>query len=130
MYKETITWEDFDGNERTEDFYFHLSKNEIAKMELRTPGGLEGLIRKMINEKDQQRLVDWFNEFIDLTYGVKSADGKKFMKSKELTEDFKQTGAYDQFYMRLVTDADYAANFINHALPSDLVEKAKGQLNQ
>ena len=50
MLKKTITYTDFDDNERTEDFYFHLSKAEIAEMELSENGGLVKLIGKIFME--------------------------------------------------------------------------------
>lgn len=117
MIKETLTFTDYDGNERTEDFYFNLSKAEVIEMEMSTAGGVERMVKNIIAEKDGKRIVEIFKEIIGKAYGKKSADGRKFIKSPELTEDFMQTEAYSDLFLRLASDADYAAKFIRGILP-------------
>ena len=122
MLKITKTFTDYDGNSRTEDFYFNLSKAELMKMEMGESGGLEKLLRKIIAEQDNVQIMKYFDEIISKAYGEKSADGRRFIKSPELTEAFKQTEAYSEIFMDLITDAGKAADFVNQVLPdvSDL----------
>lgn len=123
MLKKTITYTDYDGNERTEDFYFNLSKAEISEMELSINGGLTKLIEKIVQENDQAKIVEYFKDLILRSYGEKSLDGKRFIKSKELSEAFSQTEAYSELFMELATDADAAAAFVNAITPNvDKVE--------
>lgn len=118
MLKETLTYTDYDGNTRTEDFYFNLSKAEVLEMELKTVGGMEKMLKTIIASKDSKRIVEVFKEIVCKAYGVKSPDGRKFMKSEELTRDFMGTEAYSDLFFRLASDADYASNFIKGILPA------------
>ena len=117
MLKETITFTDYDGNERTEDFYFNLSTAEVIEMEMSTAGGMENMLKSIIASRDTKRIVETFKRIITMAYGVKSPDGRNFLKSKELTDDFIHTEAYSDLFMRLASDADYAANFIRGIMP-------------
>jgi phosphatidylethanolamine-binding protein (PEBP) family uncharacterized protein len=118
MLKKTITYKDYDDVERTEDFYFNLTQTEISKMELSIDGGLVKKIEKMIAEKDGGQIMDTFESVILSAYGEKSADGKFFQKSDEISKRFSWTPAYDQLFMLLCTDPDAAAVFINGIVPS------------
>lgn len=120
MIKETITYTDYDGNERTEDFWFHLSKAELTKMELSTPGGLTEYLKRIISAKDGKTIMDTFEDLIFKSYGEKTPDGRRFVKSKELSEAFTQTEAYDVFFMKLVTDDKAAVDFVNGIVPADI----------
>lgn len=117
MLKKTMTYTDYDGNQRTEDFYFNLSKAEVMEWELGTSGGMQKMIERIVSEKDNRRIVDLFKEIILKAYGEKSPDGKRFIKSKELTDAFVQTEAYSELFMELSTDAEAASNFINGIVP-------------
>lgn len=119
MLKKTITYNDYDGNERTEDFYFNLTKAEILEMDLSASGGLEKLIQKIIAEKNGEQIVKMFKEIILKSFGEKSLDGKRFIKNPELTEAFIQTEAYSQLFVELATDSDKAAEFVNGIIPKD-----------
>lgn len=118
MLKLTKTFTDYDGNVRTEDFYFNLSKAELMKMELGETGGLEKLLRKIIAEQDNVKIMEYFDDVISRSYGVKSPDGREFVKSPELTKKFKETEAYSDLFMELCTDAKKAADFVNQVLPN------------
>lgn len=120
MIKKTISYVDYDGNEREEDFYFNLSKAELTELELSTSGGLQKMIENIIKTKDVPRIIEIFKKIIVISYGVKSPDGRRFIKSKELTDEFTQTEAYSILFMELSTDADAAANFIAGVIPADL----------
>lgn len=118
MLKETLTYTDYEGNKRTEDFYFNLSKAEVLEMELQTAGGMEKMLKTIIDSKDTQRIVEVFKGIICRAYGVKSPDGRKFMKSEEILRDFTETEAYSDLFFRLASDAEYASNFIRGILPA------------
>lgn len=120
MIKKTIAYVDYDGNEREEDFYFNLTKAELTELQLGTTGGLQKMIENIIKTKDIPRIIEIFKKIILASYGEKSADGRRFMKSKEITENFTQTEAYSILYMELSTDAEKAADFIAGVIPSDL----------
>lgn len=117
MLKKTISYTDYDGNKREEDYWFNLSKAECMEMELSTNGGMENMIKKIISEKDNAKIVKVFKEIILKAYGVKSPDGKFFRKSPEISADFASTEAYSELFMELSTNADAAAKFINAVLP-------------
>lgn len=117
MLKKTITYTDYNGNVRTEDFYFNLSKAECMELELGTHGGLSEAIRKMIELQDMPSMIKLTKEWVLRAYGEKSLDGKRFMKSKELSDAFSQTEAYSQLFMELATNADAAAEFFNNIIP-------------
>ena len=125
MKKETITYTDYNGVERTEDHFFNLSKAEIMEMELSIDGGLSETINRIINAKDVPALIKLFKKLLLDSYGVKSPDGKRFIKSEELSTEFAQTEAYSQLFMKLATDADAASAFVNGIIPADLADKAK-----
>ncbi|MCD8158974.1 MAG: hypothetical protein LUD77_08790 [Clostridiales bacterium] len=117
MIKKTITYTDFNDSTRTEDFYFNLSRAEAVEMELTTTGGLTDKINKIIAAQDMPSIVKIFKEIILKAYGEKSDDGRRFIKSDELSEAFSQTNAYSELFMELSTDAEAAAAFVNGIIP-------------
>ena len=116
MRKETITYTDYNGEIRSEDFYFNMSKADVLKLEMMTEGGMEGYINKIINERNQKKIVELFCDIIEMSYGVKTLDGG-FDKDPAHFKKFKQTEAYSELFTKLATDADYAATFINAIMP-------------
>ena len=118
MYIKSITYTDYDDEERTENFCFNLSKAEIAEMQLSSTGGLDQMIKEIIAAKDNAKLVQLFKGLVLKAYGVKSPDGRRFIKSDELREEFSQTEAYSELFMELVSDAEAAADFINKITPN------------
>ena len=127
MRKETIKYTDYEGVEREEDFYFNLNKAEVMEMQLSTDGTLTKLIEKIIAEKNVPKIVEIFKELILKSYGEKSLDGKRFIKSKELTDEFTQTEAYSELFIKLSTDADAATEFINGIIPRDLLNQINNE---
>jgi hypothetical protein len=124
MLKKTITYTDFNGVERTEDFYFNLSKAEIAEMELGTAGGYVEMLNKVVAAQDGPTIIKLFKELILKTYGEKTPDGKRFIKSEEISNAFSQTEAYSILFMELATDADAAGKFVNGIMPNDIQQKS------
>ena len=130
MLKKKVTYTDYNGVERTEDFYFNLSKAEIAEMELSTAGGFAEMIQKVIAAQDGPTIIKIFKDLVLKAYGEKSPDGKRFVKSEEITTAFTQTEAYSQIFMELATDAKAASEFVNGIFPNDMAEEvAKQQKN-
>ena len=123
MIKKTITYTDYFGEERTEDFYFNLTKAELIEMEMSTTGGLENYLTKISKEQDRNKLFQYFKQVILAGYGEKSDDGRQFLKSEELSRKFCQCPAYDVLLMEFFDNPDYAATFINAMMPADLSEK-------
>lgn len=117
MRKEIITFVDYNGVERTEAFYFNLSKAELTEFNLSVDGGVEPLIREIISTKDIPKLAECFKKIITLSYGKKDVDGRNFRKSKEILDDFLSTEAYSELYMRLISNTDDAIAFINGVVP-------------
>lgn len=117
MLKRTITYTDYDGLERTEDFYFNLTRAEVAEMELSVDGGLVKMLNKIVEAKDGKRIIETLKDFILKAYGEKSPDGRRFIKNDEVRNNFAQTEAYSKLFMELALDADAAAKFINAIVP-------------
>lgn len=126
MLKKRIKYVDYDNNEREEDFYFNLSKAEIAEMELSIEGGLQKWIERVVDAKDTPQIIELFKRLILQSYGEKSPDGKRFIKSEELSKEFSQTEAYSELFMELATDETAAANFVNGIIPQEFSEAATG----
>lgn len=124
MLKKTITYNDYNGVERTEDFYFNLSKAEIIEMELSVSGGLVETIKRIVDAKDTPAIVKLFKDLVFKAYGEKSLDGKRFMKSEELSIAFSQTEAYSQLFMELATNDKAASDFVNGIIPKDIDVKS------
>lgn len=118
MLKKTITYVDYNDVERTEDFYFNLNKAEIMEMELSTTGGLSEMIQKIVATKDAPAIIRIFKELVLKAYGEKSPDGRRLVKSKEISEAFAQTEAYSQLFMELATDEKAASDFVNGIVPN------------
>lgn len=123
MLKKTITYTDYNGVDRKEDFYFNLSKAEVMEMELSTTGGLAEMIKRTVAAQDQPTIIKIFKELVLKAYGEKSPDGKRFIKSAELSEAFSQTEAYSILFMELATNDEAAAKFINGIVPADMAQQ-------
>ena len=125
MLTKQITYTDFFGVERTETFYFNLSQSELVEMQFGTAGGLGAMIQKVVDAKDQQTIIKVFRELILKSYGEVSPDGRRLMKSEELSKAFSEPNAYDKLYMELSTDDMAAADFINGVVPKEISEQVK-----
>ena len=128
MIKKVISYLDYDGNQRKDTLMFDISESELLKLELKTPGGTRNKLQRIIDENDTAKIVEYFDDFIKLSYGRKSDDGKRFVKNEEILNEFLQSPAYNALFMELISDADKAAAFINGIIPKELAEKVSGQL--
>ena len=123
MVVKKIKYTDFNGVEREEEFMFNLTEAEITEMELTTDGGLSDSIKKIISAQDTPEIIKTFKMLLLKSYGEKSADGRRFIKSEELTEAFTQTNAYSQLFMELSTDDKAAIAFINGIIPDSMRDR-------
>lgn len=117
MLKKTVTYIDFNQNERTETIYFNLTTAEVTEMEMGTTGGVTQMLEKIVAEQDSKRIIEVFKDLILRSYGEKSADGKRFIKNQELIDAFSQSQAYSDLFMELATNAQAAAAFVNGIIP-------------
>ena len=118
MLKKTITYKDYNGVERTEDFMFNLTKAEILEMQLTKDGGMDAAIKKIVDAKDAPEIMKVFKDLILKSYGIVSDDGRRFIKSKEISDSFAQTEAFSMLFMELATDTDAASAFVNGIVPA------------
>lgn len=125
MLKKTIKYTDYNGTERTEDFYFNLTRAEVTEMEMGVDGGYTEMINRMVSKLDAPTIMHTFKRFILDSYGEKSPDGKRFLKSEEIRNNFMATEAYSILFMELCTDSEKAAAFIKAVLPEPTAEERK-----
>lgn len=128
MLKKTMTYTDYNGVERTEDFYFNLTKAELMEMEMGTTGGLAETIKRIVDAKDAPSIIKIFKDLVLKSYGVKSPDGRKFIKSEEIALEFSQTEAYSDLFMELATNDKAAAEFVNGIMPANINGKNAGPI--
>lgn len=123
MIKKTIEYTDYEGNERKETFYFNLTKTELLELEVSEAGGFTKMIERIQEARDAKTVLEVLKEIVHKSYGVKSPDGKKFVKSDELSTGFEQTEAYDQLMMDMIENPEKASAFFNGLLPKDLEQQ-------
>lgn len=124
MLKKTISYEDFNGDAVSEDYFFHLSKAELVELELSHQGGLSEALKRIVDSEDGKAIIAEFKNIILSSYGQRSADGKRFIKNQQLRDEFESTEAYSTLFMELVLNAESAIEFINGVIPTDMVEEA------
>jgi hypothetical protein len=124
VLKKTITYTDFNDEEVSEDFFFHLSQAELIELEVSRTGGFIESLQRIIDAEDNASLVAEFQNIILKSYGQRSVDGKRFVKNEAVIEEFKSTAAYSALFMELVTNTDAAAEFVNGIIPKGMAEEA------
>lgn len=117
MFKDSITYTDYDGNERTKTLYFNLSKAEFIEIEMLQPGTITTQLQELVDELDVAGMMKFLKFLIVKSYGEKSADGNQFIKSQEKLNAFLQTEAYTEFLIKLLNDDKYATKFIYGLMP-------------
>ena len=128
MTFEKVKYTDYNGKEREDTFYFHLSEAELLEMEMSEKGGLANKIKEITDTEDGPAIIKMFKELVLKSYGVKSEDGKRFIKSDEIATAFTQTPAYSKIFMKLATDADAAAKFVNGIVPAEMAKAAAKEM--
>lgn len=129
MYKKTITYTDFNGTERTEDFYFHMTQAEILKMEYSQEGGMTNVIQKIIETEETTKLLPLFETVVRMSYGKRSVDGRHFEKKPEYTDQFLASEAYSNMFVEFMMNADEAAKFINNVCKKIDVDENRKSLS-
>ena len=127
MIMKQITYTDYDGNERTESFWVALNQAELLEMNLEKNGGLSNMITRITETNDYAELSRILKDLILRSYGVKSDDGKRFVKSPAMTEEFMQTEAYSEMFTELVTDAGATSEFIQGIIPQKLAAQVMAE---
>lgn len=121
MIKETVTYKDYNGTERTEDFYFNFTTAELAEMQLEVDGGFEDKIRQIVNANDTSKIIKIFKDTIFLrSYGKKSDDGRRMIKNQDVLDEFVESPAYSILFMKYATSADALSEFINNVIPEEV----------
>ena len=123
MLKKTITYKDFNGEEVREDFLFHLSKAELVELEASHEGGLAEAMQNIVNANDNKAIVAEFKKIILMSLGMKTMDGRRFIKNQQMRDDFESSEAYSALFMELLTDTDAAVNFMNGIIPEGLIQE-------
>lgn len=119
MFKDSITYTDYDGNERTKDLYFNISKAEFIEIEMMSPGTITVQFEQAMKELDVSSMMKLLKFLIVKSYGVKDVDGNRFVKSQENLDAFLQTEAYTEFLMKLLSDNEYSLKFMKGIMPID-----------
>lgn len=134
MLKKTITYTNpFTEKEVTEEHYFHISKADLVEMEMEEHGskymkdgneltGMQAKLQKIIDSEDGKAIMTEFKDIIRRSYGKK--DGDRFLKSKDIWEDFAATEAYSQLLWELCTNGEAAGDFMNGIVPGNLEQVA------
>lgn len=122
MLKHPITYENFDGEEQTDFFYFNLNKAELLEMEFENKVGMAQMLQNIVDSRDNGELIRIFKDLILRAYGVRSEDGKRFIKNDQVREEFTQTSAFPELFMSLASNPDEAATFLTALLPKDIRE--------
>lgn len=118
MFAKTVTYNNYNGDEVKETFYFNLTEAELLEMEMSVDGGFSAILQRIIDKKEGPLIIKTFKDLIFKSYGIKSDDGRRFEKSEQISKEFSETPAYSTLFMELVTNAEAAADFVNKVLPN------------
>ena len=127
MLKKEITYTDYNGTKRTEDFYFNLSRPELLRMEMTSESSLQEKLKAMIKEQNKVKLYEYFEWLVLKSYGEKSEDGKHFHKSEALSKAFSETEAYTELLTELCSGEDKVLEFVNGIMPTPVPKEVQKQ---
>lgn len=130
MLKKTVTYTDFFGEERTEDFYFHMTKAELNALAVGDDGIIEELNALATDAKNGKKIIAFFRKFVSEAYGERSEDGRRFIKNETLSEEFQQTAAFDHLLNELLTGSEDPIEFMKAIIPADLAKAAEEQMQK
>lgn len=130
MLKKTITYTDYNGVRRTEDFYFNLTKSELIEWQYGNDEGFSDKIERIVNANDTSIIMSMFKDILLKSYGKKSEDGRRFIKSPEISKEFEESPAYDDLFVSLSTDSEAAGKFISALIPDDMRAQVKAEIDK
>lgn len=135
MLKKTITYIDFDGNQRKEDLYFNMTRSELIEFSFGLPDlkenvsdkitkqEAEELGKKMVEKMGGEGMYKFVKDLIFKSFGVKSEDGRRFIKNEQLSIEFTQTMAYDELLMDIFSTNEKANEFLNGVIPPEMANR-------
>jgi hypothetical protein len=129
MYTKTVEYENYNGEKVKKKLYFSLNKAELLEMEMRSEGGYDNYLKRIINTRDQNELTSIFKTLILKSYGIKSDDGERFIKNDKIREEFEQSAAYAELFVELATNAQSATDFANGIIPAALYAEVQKEMN-
>ena len=121
MYRTDVTYENFDGEQVTETCYFNLTKAEMLQLQLQYPEGYQVYLQRLVDDNNRKAMIDEFKHILSMSYGERSADGRKFIKSEEISNAFMASEAYSELFIKLVSEEGYAEKFMSAVMPKDIV---------
>lgn len=124
MYTKKITYTDWLGNERTEEFNFTITKAALMEMQFEREGGMREYLQRIIDAKNRKELMEMFKDLVLRAYGEISEDGKYFIQDDNTKKRFASSPVYSMLFMKMTDDADFAKEFVNGILPPDLDKAA------
>ena len=130
MIKQDITYTNFEGEQETETLYFHLNKVELMEMQVSEKRGLAQYITDIQKAENNKEIFRLFKEIVLRAYGERSDDGKKFIKNERLREEFEGSLAYEELMVKVVTEADFAAKFVNGIMPAGMADQIAARMGQ
>lgn len=118
MVAKKITYTDFTGKEITEVFYFNLTQVELAEMNLNIDGGFDQLSDRFKQKPDAAQMVDIFKALMHKAVLEKTPDGKRYVKSKEISDSFVASDAYSQLFIEMILseNSDNVLNFLSKVI--------------
>lgn len=138
MLKKTVNYTDFDGNQRTEDLYFNLTQSELMEIAMELPEEFRDIVgddptkvdeklaaTQLVEKLGGKGIYHFLKNLLIKSYGIKSADGRKFEKSDAIANDFSHTVAFDTLFMGLLSDDIAAAEFVNNVIPGNVAKNMK-----
>ena len=127
MLKKTLTYKDYNEEEVTEDLFFNLSPDELIELEVSHEGGFTAALQRIVDADDSAAIIKEMKNILLMSYGKKSADGRRFIKNDTLIEEFRSSKAYSVLFLELATDAVAAAHFMNGLVPTEDIEKLEAK---
>lgn len=125
MFKHSVEYVDFNGSDRKEDLYFHLSLPEVTRLEAEIGMGLEDYIKGLTTNQELNTLLAFLERMLLSSYGQKTSDGKSFIKSQVIREAFEYSQAYAEIFEQVLSNPDLARKF-----GENVADNGKSKKNQ
>lgn len=121
MYRTDVTYENFEGEQVTETCYFNLTKAEMLQLQLQYPEGYQTYLQRLVDDNNRKAMIEEFKHILSMSYGERSADGRKFVKSEEISNAFMASEAYSELFLKFISEEGYVEKFMNAVMPKDIV---------